>query len=159
MSTTSYHSLSHYIYIKKKIVTHQTLWSNSWKRKEKKNMSSRRPHYSKALRTLAFLLLLLLVALVSSHEEKRVEGLVESEMESLESERRSLKGGKVISIGAMRRDLAVCNKVPGKTYKISCLPNPSNSYHRGCSNIYYCRNHFWYFIMWEKNILITQNKI
>ncbi|XP_038723969.1 protein RALF-like 32 [Tripterygium wilfordii] len=65
------------------------------------------------------------------------EVLMESEIS-----RRFLEGKKYISPGALKRDQPVCNGgAGGEAYsKSGCLPPSSNSYNRGCSNYYRCRD-------------------
>ncbi|KAA3454701.1 hypothetical protein ERO13_A09G207300v2 [Gossypium hirsutum] len=59
-----------------------------------------------------------------------------------ESHRRVLWGNS-ISYGAIRRDLPACGDSSAgsaKPYSITCLPQSSNRYTRGCSSIYRCRH-------------------
>ncbi|TYI66528.1 hypothetical protein E1A91_D09G230000v1 [Gossypium mustelinum] len=51
--------------------------------------------------------------------------------------------GNSISYGAIRRDLPACGDSSAgsaKPYSITCLPQSSNRYTRGCSSIYRCRH-------------------
>lgn len=63
-------------------------------------------------------------------------------MES-EISRRFLAQKKYISPGALKPDQPVCNGgAAGQPYSrgSGCLPEPSNTYHRGCSRYYKCRD-------------------
>ncbi|KAI3459698.1 hypothetical protein Pfo_016361 [Paulownia fortunei] len=67
-----------------------------------------------------------------------LEMLMESEIS-----RRFLEQKKHISIGALKRDQPVCNGgAEGEPYSrgSGCLPQPSNTYNRGCSRYYRCRD-------------------
>lgn len=67
-----------------------------------------------------------------------LEMLMESEIS-----RRFLEQKKYISPGALKPDQPVCNGgAAGQPYSrgSGCLPEPSNTYHRGCSRYYKCRD-------------------
>ncbi|KAH6778181.1 hypothetical protein C2S51_009493 [Perilla frutescens var. frutescens] len=69
---------------------------------------------------------------------KDLEMLMESEIT-----RRFLEQKKYISPGALKPDQPVCNGgAAGAPYSRGggCLPAPSNTYHRGCSRYYQCRD-------------------
>lgn len=71
-----------------------------------------------------------------------LEMLMESEIS-----RRFLEQKKYISPGALKRDQPVCNGgAQGEPYSRGgggCVPEPSNTYHRGCSRYYRCRDDAW----------------
>ncbi|KAJ6751364.1 hypothetical protein OIU85_001856 [Salix viminalis] len=115
--------------------------------------------YSLQLFLAAFLLLLVLeepssqfraAAMQASAEHVRCSGsmvecsdqVAEEEL-SMESEtsRRFVQAVKHLSPGAMGADSPVCGYGRrGQPYQGSCLPPPSNNYHRGCLSIYRCRS-------------------
>ncbi|KAL1561581.1 protein RALF-like 32 [Salvia divinorum] len=67
-----------------------------------------------------------------------VEMLMESDIS-----RRFLGQRRYISPGALKPDQPVCNGgAAGQPYSggSSCIPEPSNPYHRGCSRYYRCRD-------------------
>ncbi|KAL0421237.1 UNVERIFIED_CONTAM: protein RALF-like 32 [Sesamum latifolium] len=69
---------------------------------------------------------------------QELEMLMESEIS-----RRILEQKKYISPGALKRDQPVCNGgEAGEPYSrgSGCLPDPSNTYNRGCSRYYRCRS-------------------
>ncbi|KAL0336257.1 UNVERIFIED_CONTAM: protein RALF-like 32 [Sesamum radiatum] len=69
---------------------------------------------------------------------QELEMLMESEIS-----RRVLEQKKYISPGALKRDQPVCNGgEAGEPYSrgSGCLPEPSNTYNRGCSRYYRCRS-------------------
>ncbi|KAL2253507.1 UNVERIFIED_CONTAM: Protein RALF-like 32 [Sesamum indicum] len=69
---------------------------------------------------------------------QELEVLMESEIS-----RRILEQKKYISPGALKRDQPVCNGgAAGEPYSrgSGCLPEPSNTYNRGCSRYYRCRS-------------------
>lgn len=70
---------------------------------------------------------------------------LEMVMES-EISRRFLEQKKYISPGALKKDQPVCNGgAAGEPYSrgSGCLPQPSNTYNRGCSKYYRCRDDAW----------------
>ncbi|KAG5221740.1 protein RALF [Salix suchowensis] len=119
--------------------------------------------YSLQLFLAAFLLVLVLeepssqfraAAMQASAEHVRCSGsmvecsdqMAEEEL-SMESEtsRRFVQAVKHISPGVLRADAAVCRKPRrGQPYQGSCLPPPSNNYHRGCHRFFF--RHFSYYI-------------
>nr|XP_048332776.1 protein RALF-like 32 [Ziziphus jujuba var. spinosa] len=76
----------------------------------------------------------------NSHENLSGSEIGEDlEMES-ETSRRIALAMKTISPGALKANIPFCVRVGnGEPYHKNCIPNPSNPYNRGCSNIYRCR--------------------
>ncbi|KAL7081441.1 hypothetical protein ACP275_14G040400 [Erythranthe tilingii] len=65
-------------------------------------------------------------------------------MMSSDVSRRFLEQKKYISTGALKKDQPVCSGgAAGKPYSGGgggCVPQPSNTYNRGCSTYYHCRD-------------------
>ncbi|KAL0385657.1 UNVERIFIED_CONTAM: protein RALF-like 32 [Sesamum radiatum] len=78
------------------------------------------------------------VGSIAECDQVELEMLMESEIS-----RRILEQKKYISPGALKRDQPVCNGgAAGEPYSrgSGCLPEPSNTYNRGCSRYYRCRS-------------------